>query len=278
MTHEDASSNSRAPLEELFAQRLEIEHNIISHRMTWLMTLNGFLLGGAALVGANFDKFDGPQALTLVTILISVVGTVCNESCLFSNYWATRAIREAGAVLSREWKNTLAPAEANAQRLRMRLYGRDPVSFVGPPFMKPSAVLHPWLLLPAVFVCAFSLGAIPVLVANGSEVLFAIWLSITLVSGLLFAILPEADRRVLNRRWIVHAKQNPDQLPDEQDDGWPSAKEQRREFRQIRASVRDQLPRHGNIKRPWRFGTVSKAAYQAFRQAKNEADTANRDQ
>lgn len=143
------------PIEELFHERLRAEHDLIAHRMSWLMTLNGFLIGGAAVMVANSDRFDDSASLNGVLLMVAILGAVSNASCLFSNYWGTAAIRGAGAALLAAWDDL--DEEQKQRRIdRMRLYGRDPLAF-----RRPGRALtwwmHPWILLPGLFTIALAL-------------------------------------------------------------------------------------------------------------------------
>lgn len=142
--------------EEAFAERLKFEHDVISHRLTWLMTLNGFLVAAAAILTVNHTDID--PLLVPLFIALSLLGTCSNGSVLFSSWWATKAIEEASYALA-DWWETLDPEgkEYENRRLRMRLYGRDPNSFQGYRQPTPSKWLHPWLLLPFVFIANFVL-------------------------------------------------------------------------------------------------------------------------
>ncbi|MEZ0163189.1 hypothetical protein AB2L27_00245 [Kineococcus sp. LSe6-4] len=142
------------PLEEVFHDRLTAEHDFISNRMTWLMALNGFLAAGSTILAANAEKFDGSFTLNGGIFLIAVLGAMSNASCLFSNYWATVAIRGAGEALLEAWRD-LSPDVKGKKVSRMRLYGRDPLSFR----RKGRALtwwMHPWLLLPGLFLVVFA--------------------------------------------------------------------------------------------------------------------------
>lgn len=139
----------------LFADRLKVEHDIINQRMTWLMTLNSFLIGGAAVLAANFDKFaTKPAVLASAVIFICTVGGLSNASCFYSNCWASVAIRATACALSSLLGNGPHRARALA---RMRLFGRDPRAFDRPDRFQTSELLHPWMLLPVIFVGIFSL-------------------------------------------------------------------------------------------------------------------------
>lgn len=84
-------------------------------------------------------------------LVIAVLGAASNLSCPFSNYWGTRAIREAGRALTEAWRDIPDVSERSRRRHRMRLYGRDPRSLIDPRRSTPSSKLHPWMLMPALF-------------------------------------------------------------------------------------------------------------------------------
>lgn len=155
-----------AYLLDIFAKRVDQEHLLISHRMTWLMALDGFLVAGYALLLANADKVGSPHALALSIVGISLLGTISNASCFFSNYWGGRAIQEADGALTHALRATRgSPSRSLEPRLYLRLYGRDPndawtredressQAFL---FRPPSQPLHPWFLLPLSFGATFA--------------------------------------------------------------------------------------------------------------------------
>lgn len=139
---------------DVYSTRLAHEHELISQRMTWLMTVNGFLLAAYAVVISGSVGQRYPAALTAAVIGISTLGAIANASCFFSNYWASRALLEAAQALHRMSTEGLLPVGYQAY---LRLYGSDPRN---PPtsfsmWRPPSKILHPWHLLPLVFLVAF---------------------------------------------------------------------------------------------------------------------------
>lgn len=154
---------------EVFAKRLDAEHTLISHRMTWAMTLNGLLLAAFGVVAT------GPLELgtTLwVATGAGVVGALSNLSVLYSNYWAGRAIDEADAALDTSMSQLALRASKDERggrprrastrgdesyRSIMRLYGRDPVLVVSRRRYPVLRSFHPWSLLPMLFVATFVL-------------------------------------------------------------------------------------------------------------------------
>lgn len=118
-------SNSEWSPETIFAERLRFEYELIGQRMTWLMTLNSFVVGSGAVLAANSDSFDGTHVLPGAALLLGMLGILSNASCLFSNYWATRALHDSGLVLDRHW-STLSSDERERRRTSMTLFGRDP--------------------------------------------------------------------------------------------------------------------------------------------------------
>lgn len=139
---------------EIYSTRVAHEHELISQRMTWLMTVNGFLLAAFAVVMSGSVGKKVPNILTASVIGICTLGALANASCFFSNYWASRALREAAQALHRMSKDGLLPI---GYQEYLRLYGSDPKI---PPtsfsmWRPPSVILHPWHLLPLVFLLAF---------------------------------------------------------------------------------------------------------------------------
>ena len=139
---------------DAYATRIAHEHELISQRMTWLMTVNGFLLAAYAVLVIGSVGQRIPSALTAAVIGISTLGSIANASCFFSNYWASRALREAAQALHRMSAEGLLPVDYQAY---LRLYGSDPRN---PPtsfsmWRPPSNILHPWHLLPCSFPCCF---------------------------------------------------------------------------------------------------------------------------
>lgn len=156
MEHQHAAQNLQVEpsIENEFAERLKFEHDIISHRLTWLMTLNGFLVAAMGLISINHARV-GESYFAFFTA-ISILGLSSNGSVLFSSWWATRAIQDASNTVAEWWTQRKMDDEAlEDRRMRMRLYGRDPRFFYGYQRPTPSEWLHPWLLLPAIFSLAF---------------------------------------------------------------------------------------------------------------------------
>jgi len=145
---------------EAFADRLKFEHDVISHRMGWLMTLNSFLIGGAAVLSANSNKFSNHAFLIGALILIFLVGAISNASCVYSNTWADTAIRGAASSLAKVWVG--AGEDLEMLRNLGRLYGRDPKSFTNtkPDRFHLRDMLHPWLLLPTMFSIVFCFASL----------------------------------------------------------------------------------------------------------------------
>jgi hypothetical protein len=154
---------------ELLAEAQNRETNLISHRMTWLMTLNGFLVAGVAALLASRDKFERGAhsdfaAWRWLVTGIAIGGLVSNLSTLYSNYWADRALQGADAA----YMNVVSQhVDVRAARRDLRLAGRDPENmprlttgssdeYASARFFTPFAkILHPWFLLPAVFGLGF---------------------------------------------------------------------------------------------------------------------------
>lgn len=158
VTVTDDSSESISPKELLgaFADRLKFEHDVMNHRLGWLMTLNGFLVGGSAILAANKDKFGNNALIVGALLLICVGGAICNWSCFYSNVWADRAIRESASALAGAWTEK---GTRDLSRLAglARLYGRDSTSFadIKTDRLHLRDLLHPWLMLPAMFTVVF---------------------------------------------------------------------------------------------------------------------------
>ena len=82
-------------------ERVNHEHELISHRMTWLMALNGFLVAGFAILIVNADGMPPDANLAFVVVGIGALGALANLSCFFSNFWATTSIFEVRETLSK---------------------------------------------------------------------------------------------------------------------------------------------------------------------------------
>jgi hypothetical protein len=129
------------------------------------MTLDGFLIAAFGLVVTNVDKLSDGRAFIAVVTSISILGTLCNASVLYSNYWASRAMKEADEAA--RW--ALDSSRIDADGLEhpsylFRLFGRDPreLDVDGPqlsqpwhPVTPPQKILHPWYLLPLLFCVTF---------------------------------------------------------------------------------------------------------------------------
>ncbi|WP_155290362.1 hypothetical protein [Rhodococcoides fascians] len=189
---------STKPVEEIFAEQLKLEHDLVAHRMGWLMTLNGFLIGGTAVLLANRDKFrDDETVFFAAVVTIALLGVLCNASSLYSNRWASKAIHEAGRALTSAWESArLTEEQISARTDMMRLYGRDPQSLTAP---RPprSEMLHPWMLIPAVFVIAYA--AMPYLTLGMTPGSGVFWLVSRWLPSF-FALLVPATGWLLDRR------------------------------------------------------------------------------
>ena len=150
----------------IMGNRIDQEHALINSRMTWLMTLNGFLLAIYGVTVTNSDKFSSGKAFAVVVIGNSVVGAICNGSALYSHYWASRALKETEEAA--RWAlaaERLAEDEMANPSYLFRLFGRDPgfVGTEGPKKSKPThplwplhRLMHPWNFLPIIFSVAFA--------------------------------------------------------------------------------------------------------------------------
>lgn len=149
---DDGYDDRAVQLVKDFADRIQAEHMVIGQRMTWIMALDSFLISGAAILAANNDKFDNHAVLAASLTIICMAGAGSNASCLFSNYWAGVAIREAANALATE----LDKYKNSRDRLLplMRIYGRDPKNFAKSEF-HISEMLHLWFFLPALFTGVF---------------------------------------------------------------------------------------------------------------------------
>lgn len=251
-----ASIELETTLVEVFADRIKFEHDIIGHRMSWLMTLNGFLIGGAAILSANRDRFAGPAVLTGALVIICIAGALSNASCLFSNWWAGKAMRDAADALADSW------SDEGRRRVGplMRLYGRDPRAFRGAERPLPSEWLHPWFLLPTLFWLLYCIAGLFATTVSGDKAgpwqANALPLAVTVV---LFVPLTLLDiprhRKRRNECAII------EQL--ERAHGVPIGREaQRRRYRAERKAVRKwvRLQQRGGspveVLRPWVFGVI----------------------
>jgi hypothetical protein len=123
------------------------EDELINHRMSWLMALNGLLAVAAGLVYTS-KSLTGHERSVLV-IAVSTLGALSNASGLFSNYWASRAIAEA-----RE-RDIRDPAPLAWLKTKLdRGCSFAPSSLLDP----PSKVLHPWFMQPFIFLVAYCLA------------------------------------------------------------------------------------------------------------------------
>jgi hypothetical protein len=187
-------------LEAIFSERLRFEHELIGQRMTWLMALNSFIVGGSAVLAASADRFENTYVLTGAALLFAVLGILSNASCLFSNYRATKSIHASGLALDRHWAK-LPPDERERRRANMGLFGRDPrlVHQRGAP--APSQILHPWLLLPTMFLLFFiGMPYISAAISAADRDIAAGWCVLAEVSVLApFFILPALDLRHYRR-------------------------------------------------------------------------------
>jgi hypothetical protein len=154
---------------------IDREGDLVAHRMSWLMTLNGFVVAGlAALVATKADFGDATRSWAAFFSLLALLGVASNAATLYSNMWAERAIQEADAAfMNIAVLGGLPPSPPEADRMRrehvvraaLRLAGRDPGNspayrddcYAAGPWWEPiGKFLHPWFLLPLLFVAAYA--------------------------------------------------------------------------------------------------------------------------
>ena len=189
----------------VFSRIVDKENNLISQRMTWLMTLNGFVIGAIALLVANADQ--GNVGFGIALVVVSTLGSFSNLATYFSNYWAEIAIQEADLAL-RQW---LSADEEKDRSGLLRLYGRDPgdqqgssdASLLGRG--RPlTVVLQPWFCLPFLFWISFVVaGLLATLDPMDVSPLSAVGPSAALSAGALILIAVESGKRRLR---LEHAK------------------------------------------------------------------------
>lgn len=210
MSPTSVAGESDCDLETVFAERLRFEHELIGQRMAWLMTLNSFVVGSGAVIAAGSQQFEETYVLTGLALFLACLGILSNASCLFSNYWSTRNIHECGLALDRSWER-LPAAEREYHRSRMRLFGRDPreVHQRGAP--PPSQILHPWLLLPTIFLLFFiALPYLATAVSDADHDIAFGWSALVEAAILApFLILPLLDVRHHRRRGSVVEVEQP---------------------------------------------------------------------
>lgn len=156
---------------ELYGKRIDNEHSLISTRTGWLLTLDAFLIATVGVSIANSSEVAPELALGIVFV-VALIGSLSNASCLFSNYWAGRAIDEASLQVSKELRRRmthpaaspatdadvgLTPQQVELWLSRLRLYGRDPRDEPERAgyWIPPSGFLHPWYMIPTVMVLVF---------------------------------------------------------------------------------------------------------------------------
>ena len=272
----DPEQKLETPLFEDFVDRLKSEHDLIGHRMTWLMTLNGFLIGGVAVLTANHDEFQKQIVLTSALMIICIVGALSNASCLFSNWWATKAIRETADALSASW----TVEEHGRYAKRMRIYGRDPRSFRGPDRALPSEWLHPWLLLPTVFILlAFLTGFFATAVSDDVSKPWWIRLLPLIISGIFFVppiwLDKAAHRKRENEYYIIR------QVAVINSEGRKIAtsRERWKTYREERKAVRSWLKKDASfvsaqgLKKPRPYGIIPTGTYEAYQAQRLSQET-----
>ena len=201
----------------IFGERLNHEHTLIANRMSWLMALNGFLTAALGISIANSSSI--PHAsLALITTGVACLGAVSNASCLFSNYWGSRAIQEMALALHQVLRRPEYREDLDQSWASLRLYGKDPDNPPLPPnfWRPPSKFLHPWHLLPAIFGIAYLL--VPIIGLNRTisnrpeatpQALNAVLaIAPTVITGILF--IPPI---LMERRWrAIVSKQREEDL------------------------------------------------------------------
>jgi hypothetical protein len=155
-------------MEEAYSDQLKFQHDVLAQRVTWLMTINGFLLGSFTLVIVNQDKIG---SLTFgALIAVATLGAAANSSALFSNWWGTRCIRDISNVLQESWATDgIMGQDLERRRSIMRMYGRDPASFRGFQRNLPTEWLHPWLFLPVTFALSFFFAPLAFNLVQGDD-------------------------------------------------------------------------------------------------------------
>ncbi|WP_143034907.1 hypothetical protein [Glycomyces sambucus] len=196
-----SSDESDWSLESIFADRLRFEHELIGQRMTWLMTLNSFVIGGSAVLVSGARQISGDYVVCVAILLLSALGILSNASCLFSNYWGAKSIAESGRSLDEAWVE-LAEDLRERRRSKMRLFGRDPRHIGEDRGSPPSQVLHPWILLPAIFLLFFiALPHLGLASVTGGREIALYWRILAEISVMTpFVLLPLLDKRHHGRK------------------------------------------------------------------------------
>jgi hypothetical protein len=138
---EDAASSSVPTIELLgaFRDAVNREQDVISQRMTWLMTMDGLIITGLVVVLGIHELVPPHRQVTpdyvgWVVSLLAIAGVFANASTFFSNYWAERATQGCRRVLNMELRrrsglNAEGPSTLAADDIDplLRLWGADPL-------------------------------------------------------------------------------------------------------------------------------------------------------
>lgn len=191
---------SQMSMEEAYADQLKFQHDVLAQRVTWLMTINGFLLGSFTLVVVNQEKIG---SLTFgALIAVATLGAAANSSALFSNWWGTRCIRDISNVLQESWATDgLVGHDLEKRRSVMRMYGRDPASFRGFQRNLPTEWLHPWLFLPAIFALSFLFAPLALNLVQGYDSLLQSLIPFSVAMPFVVLILWEMKYRREDHMW-----------------------------------------------------------------------------
>lgn len=194
---------TQTSIEEAYSDQLKFQHDVLAQRVTWLMTINGFLVGSFTLVIVNQDKI-GLATTSGALIAIATLGAAANGSALFSNWWGTRCIKDISNVLQESWINDgLTGLERERRRSMMRLYGRDPASFQGFQRNLPTEWLHPWLFLPAVFTLSFLFAPLALSVAQGGNAFGQSLIPLSVIIPFVILILWDMKYRREDHMWAL---------------------------------------------------------------------------
>lgn len=185
---------------EIFREAVAAENDLLAKRTAWLMTLNGLIVTSIAILMRDSETLTGRPTEWLI-VGIASIGAMSNGSILFSNYWSEVALQEANIALN-AW---LSPTERSQSEQRLRLHGRDPSdqgsSIVGV-FTSSTPIttlLHPWFLIPILFLTAFLLAPLTTRITW----YYAVAPGVLLIAGGILLILFEARRRLRRRERLV---------------------------------------------------------------------------
>jgi len=134
------SQNNRQYYEDL-ARQIEREDNLINTRMTWLLTLQGFLFTALALI----MKVDDGGLYFLLMVLLPLTGVILSVFGFYGVWGANIALKELKEIWYERYEKNGNPEKEKF----IRPFGNNVASKKGgvPSFYLPIILAVVWLLI-----------------------------------------------------------------------------------------------------------------------------------